>query len=62
MQTKTVLPRYLLLPEAAELARASVSSVRYWIQCGKLKAHRPGRRVLIAADDLERFLAGTHAA
>ena len=58
MQTKTVITRYLLLSEAAEIARTSVSTVRHWIATGKLRKHRPGRRVLIALEDLEAFLRG----
>ena len=50
--------KYLLLSEAAERARTSVSTVSYWIRIGKLPASRPGRRVLIAEADLECFLAG----
>lgn len=54
--------RYYLITEAAEVARTSPNTVRYWLQTGKLRGHRPGRRVLIRSDVLERFLSGPLAA
>jgi excisionase family DNA binding protein len=50
--------RYLLIDEAAQIARTSPSTVRYWIQVGKLKSTRPGRRRLILESDLMSFLSG----
>ena len=49
-------PRYLTLPEAAEIARTSVETVRYWVWMRKLRAHKPGRRVLIKESDLLAFI------
>lgn len=49
-------PALLTIPEAATLARAPESSVRHWIASGKLRAKRPGRRVLIARRDLAELL------
>jgi excisionase family DNA binding protein len=49
---------YLLIDECAEIARASNSTIYHWIATGKLRAHRPGRRVLVRADDLYAFLDG----
>lgn len=46
------------LEEVAEATRASLSSARWWVVTGKLKAIRPGRRVLVRRSELERFLAG----
>jgi len=46
----------LLLPEAADLARVSVETVRHWLKGGKLRSVRPGRRRLIRRRDLEVFL------
>ena len=57
----TTIPEYLLLEEAAEIARTTVPTVRFWIQMGKLRARRPGRRVLIRRRDLLAFLDGEHA-
>lgn len=48
--------RYLLIDEAAQIARTSPSTVRHWIRSGRLPSSRPGRRRLIAAEDLERFI------
>lgn len=48
---------YLLIPEAATVARVSVHTVRTWIRTGKLRSSRPGRRRLILRSDLEHFLA-----
>lgn len=59
-------PDLLLLPEVADMCRASVNSVRAWIREGKLPASRPGRRVLIRRADVETMLVtaaiGTPAA
>jgi len=46
----------LLLEEVARECRTSVSTVRYWIQSGRLPSIRPGRRRLVRRRDLERFL------
>ncbi len=51
-------PTFLLLAEAADISRASISTVRWWIETGKLRAHRPGRRVLIERSALLAFLRG----
>jgi excisionase family DNA binding protein len=51
-------PQFLLIEEAAEIARASVATVRFWISTGRLRARRPGRRVLIRRRDLIEFLDG----
>jgi len=47
---------FLTILEAAAIARAPVSSVRAWIYSGKLRASRPGRRVLVRRDRLIAFL------
>jgi excisionase family DNA binding protein len=46
----------LLVGEVAAVCRTSVSTVRFWIQAGKLPSLRPGRRRLVRRADLERFL------
>lgn len=52
------LPHYLLVNEAAQVARQPVKSIRAWIYRGQLAAFRPGRRTLIREDDLQAFLEG----
>lgn len=53
----SVMPeQYLLLPEVAELARVSVSTVRHWIRVGRLPSVRPGRRRLVPRAALVRLL------
>lgn len=61
---------YLLLNEAAELARVSIETIRFWIKTNRLPSSRPGRRRLVRRDVLEAFLergsmveqkAGEHA-
>lgn len=47
---------FLLIEEVAVLLRTTPNSVRYWIQTGKLKSIRPGRRRLIPRVALDEFL------
>lgn len=47
---------FLTLPEAAEIARASVNTLRFWIREGRLPASKPGRRVLVERSALIAFL------
>jgi excisionase family DNA binding protein len=47
----------LILEEVAELTRANIETVRFWIKEGKLRSLRPGRRRLVRRLDLESFLA-----
>lgn len=49
-------PKLLTVEEAADAARAPVKSLREWIAAGRLRASRPGRRVLVRRVDLARFL------
>jgi len=48
--------RYLLIVEAANLARVSPATVRYWIAKKRLRSVRPGRRRMVREDDLMVFL------
>lgn len=52
---------YLILEEVAQICRAPLDSVRFWVRTGKLASVRPGRRRLVRRTDLDRFLgsAGT---
>jgi excisionase family DNA binding protein len=47
---------YLYLEEVARECRTSVSSARAWISSGRLRATRPGRRLLVSREDFEKFL------
>jgi excisionase family DNA binding protein len=49
--------RLLLLTEVAQITRAPVSTVRFWVATGKLQSIRPGRRRLVRSSDLACFLA-----
>jgi excisionase family DNA binding protein len=44
---------YYTVEEVAEKARVSTKTVRNWIKCGRLKAHRIGRSYLIHIDDFD---------
>jgi excisionase family DNA binding protein len=48
----------LLVEEVAQECRVPVSTVRHWIVVGKLKAIKPGRRVLVPRQALTTFLYG----
>lgn len=50
--------QFMTVAEAAELARTSASTVRQWIRDGRLKAAKPGRRVLIERVVLLALLRG----
>jgi excisionase family DNA binding protein len=47
----------LYLEEVAEITRAPLSCVRFWVRTGKLASPKPGRRVLIRRAILEKFLS-----
>ena len=48
--------KLLRISEAAEIARASKDTVRYWVKTGKLPSVKPGRSRLIEASELAVFL------
>ena len=54
--TKPTKP-FLTVKEAADFARISPSTVRLYIRKRQLRAQKVGRRVIIAAPDLEGFLS-----
>jgi excisionase family DNA binding protein len=54
---ETKLGDLLILEEVAELTRAKLETVRFWIKQGRLRSLRPGRRRLVRRQDLEAFLA-----
>jgi excisionase family DNA binding protein len=47
---------YLLLPEVAELTRASLSTVRHWLREGRLPSVKPGRYRLVPRAAVVRML------
>jgi excisionase family DNA binding protein len=47
----------MLVEEVAHELRTPVATVRWWIHTGKLKATRPGRRLLVRRSEVERLLA-----
>jgi excisionase family DNA binding protein len=49
-------PRFYSIDEVADLLRVSLRTVRRWIKGGKLRAHRFGRTLRIAHDDLQKFI------
>jgi excisionase family DNA binding protein len=53
---KRINKPYLTVKEAAKMATLAPSTIRLYIRKGELKAHKAGRRVLIARTDLEDFL------
>jgi len=52
------LPAFLVVEEAAALARAPVGSVRSWCERGLIESHRAGRRRLIPRDAFVAWLRG----
>jgi len=47
---------YLLITEAARIARCAPNTIRRWIrECG-LPSYRPGKRRLVRRDQLVQFL------
>src|SRR2546425_11010260 len=46
---------------AAALAGRSAETVRRWVWSGRLRAHKRGKKLLIARSDLEQLLGSTGA-
>lgn len=52
------MAKYLTTDEVAEMCRTSPETCRYWRHVGKgPRSFKLGRRVLYAAEDVERFIA-----
>lgn len=47
---------FLYLEEVAHECRTSLRSVRAWVTSGRLRATRPGRRLLVSRADLDSLL------
>ena len=56
--TQLLERRAYTIEEAVEVSRVGRSSIYEVIKKGELRAVKRGRRTLILADDLERFLNG----
>lgn len=50
------MPVFLTLEQISQNLHTPIESIRWWIQQGKLKAYRPGRKVLVRQDDLLAFI------
>jgi excisionase family DNA binding protein len=48
---------FLTLEDVSKQIHVPVSTLRWWIQQGRLPAYRPGRKVLIREDELLAFIA-----
>jgi excisionase family DNA binding protein len=46
------MPTFLTLDQVAEIARVPRETARYWTRSGKLRAFRPGRKVIVREEDL----------
>jgi len=54
--TRVPAPKLMTLEEGSESGRHPVRTLRMWIADGRLRATRPGRRVLIRRADLAACL------
>lgn len=52
-------PSFLTVEEAAAALRVPVATIRYWLAVEKIRGFKPGRRVLIKAEDLTAFVEST---
>ncbi|MEV8272690.1 helix-turn-helix domain-containing protein [Microbacterium sp. NPDC077184] len=57
MSDITVRPRFYFVAEVASELRRSEASVRWLIHTGRLKTGKLGGRVVVAADELDRFIS-----
>jgi excisionase family DNA binding protein len=50
------MPAYLTIDQVAERLHTPTETIRYWIHTRKLRAFKPGRRLLIAESDLAELV------
>jgi excisionase family DNA binding protein len=50
------MPAFLTIPEVADALRVPKGTVRYWLAVEKLRGFKPGRSVLIKAEDVAAFV------
>lgn len=50
------LPRLLTLTQVAEYLQTPRETIRHWVFDGRLKAYKPGRKVLVKASDVLRLV------
>lgn len=48
--------RILLTDVTSYYPYVAVKTARYWVETGKLRAFKPGRRVLVRRSDIERLI------
>jgi excisionase family DNA binding protein len=56
LATREAASEHLTSAEAARYARVSSRTIRRWLDDGRLRARRAGRKLLIARADLEALL------
>lgn len=53
---------YLTIEQVAELIHMSGRAIRMKLAAGKLKAYKPGKRLLFKREDVEKFIRSHPAA
>ncbi len=53
---EAVAPRWLSIAAAAAYSGLSVSTIRAWLREGRLRPHRPSRRVLVDREQLDGLI------
>jgi excisionase family DNA binding protein len=53
---------YRTVRELAEGRLCSEATIRKWVKDGKLRAFRPGKKILIRMDDFRRFIESSKVA
>ena len=56
------IEKLLTEQEAADIARTTVYTIRYWRQTGRLGFIKPGKHPLIPVSVLKKFLLGNESA
>lgn len=53
----TTSDEWFTLPQIAEMLDVNPSTVRHWVNIGRLSAEKRGRRWVVQRDDLEEIMA-----